>query len=229
MSNEVFKNDTAITLVWNAVLGADRYQLQVSVNELDFSGALEQDDDTLVNPTKAFTDGGAGNKKRFWRWRYSTDGGATWREWSEVGSYWLNTSASGDISVAVNKWIVFDENDLVDLYQFQTFPVFKIIDQSLEHIRTRNRKFELLSEYVTSKAEIVLSFEDLKFVLHEQMRAFKRFNIEIKTFFLSTVINNGVDDVPNIWKVQFDDNPDFEMLVPTRQDLWAGEQTFIEV
>ena len=227
--NEVFKDDTAITLAWNAVLEANLYQLQVSVGNLDFSGSLEQDDNTLVNPTKAFTDGGTGNKKRFWRWRYSTDAGSTWREWSEVGSYWLNESATGDISLASNKWAVFDEDDLTDLYQFNTFPVFKIVDQVLEHIRTRNRKFELLSEYVTSKAEIVMAFEGQKFVIAEQARAMKRFNIEHKTFFLATVINNGLDDVPNIWKVQFDDNPEFELIAPTRQDLFEGELTFIEV
>lgn len=229
MANEVFKNDTAITLSWNAVSGANLYQLQVSVGELDFSGTLEQDDNTLVSPTKSFIDGGTNDKKRFWRWRYSTDGGTTWSEWSEVGSYWLNTSATGDVSVAQNKWLVFDENDLSDQYQFGTFPKFSIVDQAMEHIRTRNRKFELLSEYVTSKANINISFEDQKFVLHEQLRAMKRFDIEIKTFFLAVNIDNGYDFVPNIWLVQLDKSPEFEMLVPTRQDLWEGELTFIEV
>lgn len=229
MANEVYKNDTSITLSWNAVLSANLYQLQVSVGELDFSGTLEQDDNTLVSPTKAFTDAGLNDKKRFWRWRYSTDGGTTWSEWSEVGSYWLNTSASGDISVPVNKWMVFDENDLTDKYQFNTFPIFKIVDQALERARIRNRKMELLSEYITAKATIVCAFEDQKFVLHEQMRAMKRYNVEIKTFFLAARINNGQDDVPMIWLVQFDENPEFEMLVPTRQDLWEGELTFIEV
>ena len=229
MSNEVFKNDTSITLDWNDVVEANLYQLQVSVGELDFSGALEQDDNTLVVTNKSFTDAGTGNKRRFWRWRYSTDGGTTWREWSEVGSYWLNASGTQDISVPVNKWVIFSENDLTDLYQWNTFPVFKVIPQAMEHIRARNRKFELLSEYITTKASIVVAFQDQKFVLHEQMRAFKRFDIELKTFFLAHRINNGLDDVPNIWKVQFEESPEFEMLVPTRQDLWEGESTFIEV
>lgn len=229
MSNEVYKNDTAITLAWNSVSGANLYQLQVSVGELDFSGTLEQDDNTLVSPTKSFTDGGDNDKKRFWRWRYSTDGGTTWSEWSEVGSYWLDVSATGDISVPVNKWMIFDPNDLSDTYQFNTFPQFKIMDQALERARIRNRKMELLSEYITAKAIIVCVFKGQKFVIHEQMTALKRFNVEKKTFYLAARINNGQDDVPMIWLVQFDENPDFEMLVPTRQDLWEGELTFTEV
>jgi len=228
MSNEVLKNDTAITLSWNVVTGANKYQLQVSVGELDFSGTLEQDDNTLVAPTKSFTDSGTNNKKRYWRWRSSDDGGTTWAEWSDIGSYWLNVSASIDISVPSNKWKIFNENG-DDSYQFETFPVFNIIDQVMERARFRNRLQELLSEYLTTKAEITLLFEDTKFVQQEQRRALKRFDIENKTFFLATMINNGIDDVPMIWKVQFDDNPEFEMLVPTRQDLWEGELTFIEV
>ena len=88
-----------------------------------------------------------------------------------------------------------------------------------------------LAQFMVSVIEACANMGDRNraFILAEQMRAMKRFNIEIKTFFLAAKINNGIDDVPMIWKVQFDDNPEFEMEVPTRQDLWTGELTFIEV
>ena len=228
MANEVFKNDTLVNINWNGVQGVDFYHLQVSLN-LDFSGTHIFETMLLGAPGQFVTDTNDGNRKRFWRWRYTKDSGVTWNEWSEVGSYWLNTSGSKDISVPVNKWVVFGVDDLDDLYQLETFPVFKITDQAIEHLRQRNRKFELLSEYVTAKAEIVMAFEGTKMLLAEQMRAMKRFNIEHKTFFLATRINNGLDDVSHIWKVQFDDNPEFELVAQSRQDLFEGELTFIEV
>lgn len=228
MANEVFKNDTAITLSWNAVTGANLYHVQVSLN-IDFSGTPIFENAGLGGSGVGFADSGTDDEKRYWRWRYSTDGGTTWAEWSEVGSYWLDSSATADVSVASNKWKLFAESDVTDQYQLQTFPMFSIIDDALEHIRTRNRKRTLLSEYITAKATIAMAFEDQKFVLHEQLRAFKRFDIEHKTFFIAGYINNGVDNVPMIYKVQFEDSPEFSMLVQTRQDLWEGEITLIEV
>lgn len=229
MSNEVYKNDTAIVLDWNNISGADLYHLQVSVDTPDFGGSLEQDDNALGASTKSFTDGGTDDRKRFWRWRYSTDTGTTWSEWSEVGSYWLNTSGGGDVSITADGWKIFDVSDVTDIYTLDLNPVYSVVAAKLPRLFKRNRSGELLSEFITLKSKITLAFQGEQYIERDQVMAFRRFNSEIKTFFLSANKTNGIDDVPNIWKVQFEDDPEFTMIIAGRQDLWTGEISFVEV
>src|SRR3990167_6238375 len=220
-ANSVLSNDTSITLDWADVSGANRYHLQVAVVP-DFSGTLTVDDNTLVVSTKTFTDGGANDTKRWWRWRYSTDAGTTWSTWSEVGSYWLNTGASADVTLSSGSWAIFDPDAVSDLFTLDDYPVYSVLPEIIYRAKTRNRLGELLSEYVTTKDMISLDFSDTVFVVHRQMREFRRFNTEVKTFFLATYKTNGVDNVPNIWKVQFTEDPDWAMLDAGREDHFIG-------
>lgn len=228
-ANAVYSNDTAITLDWADVSGANKYQIQVSVENGDFSGSLLIDDNTLVASTKSFTDGGTDDRKRFWRWRYSTDGGTTWSEWSEVGSYWLDAGAAADVSVASNKWAMFDPNALSDIYTFPFYPKYFIFQENLYRTRERNRIGTLLSEYVTKKDTIELYFEESSFMTHEHYRAFRRFNEVVKTFFLACNKTNEVNVVPNIWKVQFAEDPSIAMFASGRPGLLTGTVKFMEV
>lgn len=227
MSNEVLKNDTAITLDWADVTGANKYHIEVASTP-DFSGTLIEDDNTLVASTHSFTDGGTDDTKRWWRWRYSTDGGTTWASWNEVGSYWLDTGAAGDVSHTNGQWKMFDPDLVTDIFTFDDNPVWVVREQNIYRAKDRNRSGELLSEYNTTKSMITLSFGDDLFMTHQQMREFKRFNVEIKTFFLSTLRYNGTDYVPHIWKVQFQDDPELTMI-RGRQDFFTGELLFEEV
>lgn len=228
-TNSVFANDTSITLDWADVSGADRYTLQVSETP-DFSGTLEQDDATLAVSTKAFTDGGTNNTKRWWRWRYSKDTGTTWSEWSDVGSYWLNTGGAGDVALAAKKWAMFDPDTVTDIYTLTDYPKHSITDMIINRFKRRNRAGTLLSEYLTTKARISFEFNDNSYMPVVQMRAFKRFNCEIKTFFLACYRNNGTDNVPNIWKVQIEEDGLETMMVSAgREDYYTGTVVFEEV
>lgn len=227
--NEVLKNDTAITLDWNDVTGANQYHLQVSVDQADFSGSLLVNDSALAASTKSFTDTGTNNKKRFWRWRSSTDAGSTWGAWSEVGSYWLNTSAAGDVSITADGWKIFDPDLVTDIYTFALFPVYRIVHDRIPRLFTRNRAGELLSEFITIKSMITLSYEGKQYMELTQHTEIIRFNLEIKTFFLATNKTNEVDNVPNIWLVQFETDPEISMIAAGRQDLFQGQLKFIEV
>jgi hypothetical protein len=227
-TNSVFANDTSIALDWNSVSGANLYHLQVGT-EPDFSGSLLVNDSALATSDKSFTDSGLDDAKRFWRWRYSTDAGTTWSEWSEVGNYWLNTAGAADITPAQGKWVMFDPDSVTDMYTFVDYPMDKIVDEQLYRVKDRNRRGNMLTEWYNSKARITLQFAETLFMTHEQMRALKRFNLEIKTFFLAVYKYNGVDYVPHIWKVVFSEDPEMSMLAAGREDLFIGELTFEEV
>ncbi len=226
-ANSVISNDTSITLDWADVTGANLYQLEVGLLP-DFSGTLLVNDATLVASTKAFTDAGASGYKRYWRWRSSANGGTTWTEWSTVGSYWLDTTLSADVTLAVGTWQLINPSDLTDAYLLPDYPVYDVQDQNLYRGKGRNRAGELLTEWLTSKAVVVLHFDQGLYATHEHMRAWKRFHAQVKTFFLAGYVSDGVNYVPMIWKGILAEDPAFSMLAAGREDFFVGTITFEE-
>jgi hypothetical protein len=226
-TNSVLYNTTSVTLDWADVTGANLYHLQVSVRNPDFSGILECEDAALATSTKSFTDDGTDDERRYWRWRSSPDTGTSWSEWSEVGSYWMDTTAGAEVTLASGEWALFDQDSVSDIYTFDLVPVDSAIFENIYRVRERNRLGTLMSEYVNTKARITLDFSG--FVTHEQYRAFVRFNHVVKTFFLACYKSNEVDSVPNIWKAQFDSDPAMTMVATGRPGLMTGSVNLIEV
>lgn len=224
MSNEVLKNDTSMTLDWADVSGAVQYELDISLYP-DFS--VIQQNFAPVSSTQAFTDIGANNQKRWWRWRSYT--GITPSRWYEVGSYWLNTGFSGDLLLSNNQWALVNPSSITDKFVLTTFPVYTVVPQMFERIRERNRLGNLLSEFITIKDLITFSFDESRFMSHAQMNELIRFHRQVKTFFLTTYKHNGTDYVPHVWKVQFEADPEMTMLAAGRQDLFIGDLVFMEV
>ncbi len=227
MSNEVLKNDASISLDWSDVTGANLYHLQVAT-KVDFSGTLIVNDSALATSGKSFTETGADDSKRWWRWRYSTDAGTTWSEWSQVGHYWYNTGASADVTLAADKWAVFDPSTLTDIYTFQDFPTYRVLPASIYRAKERNRQGQLLTEWLTSKESVVLGFSRENYMRLEQACAFLRFHTVVKTFFLASYKYNGIDYVPHIWKGIFTEDPGLVMLAAGRPDLLTGDINFEE-
>jgi hypothetical protein len=226
-ANSVLYIADSVTLEWAAVSTANLYHVQVSVGNPDFSGVLEMEDAALATYTKTFTDDGTDDEKRFWRWRYSTDAGTTWSEWSETGSYWMNTGAANEITLTSGKWYLIDPDSVTDYYSFDLCPVDSVIHENIYRVRERNRAGTLLSEYVTTKAKIQLDFSG--YVIHEQYRAFVRFNHVIKTFFLACYKSNETDTVQQIWKAQFEADPSMTMYSAGRPGLMMGSVSLMEV
>lgn len=227
MSNEVIKYDTAIELEWTAISGANVYWLQVSLTP-DFSD-LVYDENAVASTPHAFTDDEENDRKRYWRWSYSTDAGVTWSEWSEVSSYWLNTSASANVSLTSNRFTLINPNSVTDRFLIETLPVFSIQNQFIDKFPIRNRLGELLSEYVDIKSEIRMAFADTRLIRAESVRAIHRFNQTVKTFFVALKFNNGQDDIVNIWLVEMIESPLFTPVAMSRGDLFEGEILFTEV
>ena len=227
-TNAVLYKSTSIVLDWNTVSSANLYHVQVA-DAPDFSAALVSENAALSTSIHSFTDPATAVSKRWWRWRYSADSGATWNEWSEVGTYWIDGGIAADLALASNTWALINPEDTTDRYVFETFPDFKVIPDNTWMSRERNRLGELLSEYVTTKDSISLDFQDPRMIRREQRSALLRFHVEVKTFYLATYRYNGLDYVPNIWLVQFDDDPETSLVTAARGDLFNATLSFLEV
>lgn len=224
--NEPIRHNSSVTLDWNDVVGATHYHLQVSLAPDFATRILDVASLTLSNRT--FSDGGANDAKRFWRWRSSDDNGVTWSEWSEVGGYWLKTSYSESVELADGEWALVSATDVLDRYVFLTAPLPIVAQRLLNRIESRNRKGALLTEYITSKAAVELDWSGPHFLEGEGFNALRRFNEEHHVFFLVCKKYNGVDFVPHVWKVQFTDDPRFTMLAAGRPDYYQGVAALME-
>lgn len=212
-TNKVITNSTSVTLAWDAVSGANQYHLQVS--EFPDFRTLMINDNLLGSATKAFTDTGDDDTKRWWRFRSSANGGSTWGVWSEVGHYWLMAGATEFTTPSIENFYFVSEATTERL-TILPFPRWSILQEKLPRARLRNRAGELLSEYLTIKETIVLDFPDSNFIdLPDVAREIQRFNVELKTFFLVAYKDNDAQaNVPHIWKVDFAEDPSFDMLAP---------------
>ena len=205
-----------MVLSWIAATGANKYHLQVSTTP-DFSGTLIVDDNTLGSATDSFTDTGADDSKRWWRWRFSTNSGSTWSTWRIVGSYWLRAGAT-DLTYSAPGWYLIADADTSDVYKLDPFPQWKISTERIDRTKTRNRAGDLLSEYLTLKDHIALSFPETTFIEPEFVAEVNRFSGVIKTFFVACFRATGqiagasTEIVPQIWRCQFEADPSFDMI-----------------
>lgn len=224
----VMYNQTGISLDWGTVPGALFYQLQVSLFP-DFRSNFV--DISITESDYQFTDSQTNDAKRWWRWRPSVTAGADFLQpWSEVGSYWLNTSAANEIEIPEGYWAIFDKDAVSDIYFLDLAPQFTIIPRNINRIHARNRIGTLLSEFLTIKDDITLMFQGGQYVMHAQMDEFERFNNTKRTFFLANyAIWKHGEPMANIWKVEFVDDPTFTMIAAGRPDLVRGTVTLVEV
>lgn len=219
---------TAITLKWAQVPTATTYEIQVATTS-DFSGTLIVDATGLTIHQHAFTDTGTNNTKRWWRWR-AVGSGTAHDQWSETGSYWVNTSFAETVNCPQNNWMLVNVSPVTDRFTFTDFPVYSVIDNSLWRVRDRNRLGTLLSEFILHKSKIMMEFNQSLYMEFAQYREILRFNEAIKTFFLLSFKDNYENiPTPHCWKVQFESDPELSMVAGGRQDLWVGSLTFEEV
>lgn len=228
-SHAVYFATASITLQWGLITNANAYQIQVSTTP-DFSGSLLQNVSGLTAHAHTFTDAGTNNTKRWWRWRPSFNGGANYSAWSEVGSYWVNTAGAENVSLPRNQWALINPSPVTDRYLPHDFPMYEIVQQHLYRVRERNRLGTMLSEYITMKSGIKLTYNENIVMDTEGFLEMRRFNEEVKTFFLATYKSTLLSvPTPNIWKVQFESDPELAMYTAGRQDLFTGTLTFTEV
>lgn len=225
---KVLYNQRTINLDWGTVDGAQFYQLQVSLYP-DFRSFV-----TNVSITESdyqFTDASTDDARRYWRWRPSVNSGADWLQpWSEVGSYWLDTGAAAEVEVTEGYWVMFDPDDVTDIYWFDLVPVHSVVPGNIFRFQGRNRVGDLLSEFLTTKDAITLDFTGKQYIAHAQMDEFRRFSNAKRTFFLANyVIGKRDEPTPHIWKVEFNGDPSFTMIAAGRPDLLRGTLSFMEV
>lgn len=224
----VLYNQRAISLDWGTLHGTNFYQVQVSLFP-DFRSNLV--DVSIQESDYQFTDNGVDDAKRWWRWRPSVSAGADFlAPWSNVGSYWLDTTAAEEIKIPESYWAIFDKDLVTDIYFFDLAPMFTIVPRNKYRYQGRNRAGTLLSEFLTIKDDISLQFTGGQYILHQQMDEFQRFNNTKRTFYLATYsIWKHDEPMANIWKVECTDDPTFAMIAAGRPDLLRGTVTLTEV
>lgn len=225
---KVLYNQRSISLRWGEVARANFYQVQVSLFP-DFRSCFV--DVSIDEAAYIFTDAQIDNAKRWWRWRPSVTAGANFlAPYSEVGSYWLYTGAAEEIEMPEGYWKIFDKDLVTDDYILDLSPMFTIIPRNLYRYQGRNRAGTLLTEFLTVKDEINLSFQGGQYIMHAQMDEFQRFNNTKRTFFLAAyAIWKYGQPIAHIWKVEFTDDPTFTMIAAGRPDILRGSVTLTEV
>lgn len=216
---------TAIELDWTQIDEATSYDVQVSLYP-DFRTTFE--DTNVAFAFYNFTDGQVDDAKRYWRYRGRNAGGPF--QWSEVGSYWVDTSAPAAIVLNRGVWAMADITDTTDIYRFEMFPQFVTVPQNLFRIQERNRLGELLSEFLTIKWSIALMFNGNQYLEHPQLDEFRRYHNNKRTLYLCAFIEGKWHTpIPHIWKVEFSEDPTMTMIASGRQDLLQGIINFQEV
>lgn len=224
----VLYNSTSITLNWGTVPGTNFYQLQVSLFP-DFRSLFL--DVSITESDYTFSDAQTNDMKRYWRWRPSVSAGADWLQpWSELGSYWLDTGAAASFGVPEGYWAIIDKDDVNDFYFLDLAPIYTIVPRNIYRFQGRNRAGTLLTEYLTTKDDINLSFSGSQYIAHQQLDEFRRFNNSKRTFYLANyVIGKHGEPMSHIWKVECSEDPHFSMIAAGRPDLLSGTLSLIEV
>jgi|WetSurMetagenome_2_1015567.scaffolds.fasta_scaffold86743_2 hypothetical protein len=216
-----------IYLNWTSVSAVNYYRIQVSLFP-DFRTNFV--DQWITASEYSFTDLQVNNQKRYWRWHPSIDGATKFEPWSEVGSYWLDTTLGYDVVLNRNEFAFVNENDSSDVYEFDLFPQYTIIPRNMYRIQDRNRLGEMLSEFLTVKEIITLVFDGDQYIEHQQLNEIKRFHNDIRTFFLACFKDGERGrPMPHVWKVEFSNDPTLTMIAAGRQDLLRGTLTLEEV
>jgi hypothetical protein len=224
----VLYNQRSISLDWNTVEGAKFYQIQVSLYP-DFRAPIV--DVSIQESDYQYTDSAADNAKRYWRWRPSVSSGTDWLQpWSEVGSYWLDTSATEEIDIPQSQWALIAIDNSTDIYFFDISPIYTIIARNIYRFQGRNRAGTLLSEFLTVKDDLTLTFQGAQYIIHSHMDEFERFNNTKRTFYVANYANwKQGEPIGHIWKVECTDDPTFTMIAAGRPDIVRGQVTLIEV
>jgi hypothetical protein len=226
-SHVVIFNQSDVTLNWTSVPEAVGYFIEVSLFP-DFRTIFETT--TVFQSSHSFTDSQASGRKRYWRWAATIDGATRFGSWSEVGSYWLDTALSRELTINRNKVALADPDDMLDVYYFDHFPTWVVVKRNLYRASERNRVGELLSEFLTVKNVIELNFEGAQYVDMIDLNEIERFHNDKRTFFVATFKDGERDrPMPHVWLVELIEDPRFTLIAAGRPDLLTGSLAFEEV
>jgi len=223
VSNEVLKSGDSISLVWRTVSGADNYRIQVS-GFIDFSDNII-DDSSLVTSSKTFTNP-SGNGVYFWRWA-SIDSGVQ-SVWSQVSKYIVNSSLTDEIIAPTGDIMFINKDDVTDNYTFEISPKIDIMPERINRAFLRNLQGDLLSEKITTKDLITLSFSDPYLASRNDRNEIIRFAVMQKSFYIATCYFDGDDYIHKVWEVEYEDDPELITLY-SRQDYFNGDIVLTEV
>lgn len=224
MANAALTNDTTPTLTWTAVTGANLYTAQISLYA-DFRSVTAS---SAVLGSASYTPSAITTGfKYYWRWRSSSDGGTTWGAWSEVYSFWLNSSWSTSVTPTNNSWVMVNPDDITDTYTLPIYPEHAIREPEIMRVDRRNLKGTLLTENIgVTKAMITLSHQEA-YITRAHLNEFLRFYHMAEPIYLLSSIYNQTDYVERAWLAQMEE-PSFTPLGRGRHDYYRATIPFKE-
>lgn len=227
MGNAALTNDTTPTLDWADVTGANLYHAQISLYSDFRTIAIENNAlaTSTYTPASAL---GTDNSKYYWRWRYSTDAGATWSVWSEKYSFWLYASFTSTVTPTTWMFVAPTPLALSDSYTFAVYPEHQITEEQVLRAQRRILNGDMITELTAVKAKISIIHQGA-YISEAQRNEILRFMNMGAGFFLLTAINNGTEDVEKVWKVIFSTPPQFNALAPGREDYYTTQLELEEV
>ena len=225
MGNAALTNDSTPALDWGDVSGANLYHAQVSKLS-DFS-SLESENSALATSTYTPSAVSTDDSKYFWRWRSSTNAGATWGVWSEKYSFWYKSTFTA--TVTPTKWMLVATIPLAltDSYTFDVAPVYGIHERQVQRILRRNLAGGILQESVVVKAKITLVHNDAYIAKNQQKEILRFYNMGDAIYLLGA-IDNETENAENAWKVVFASAPEMKMI-HGREALFRTTLDFEEV
>lgn len=224
MANATLTNDSTPTLDWADVSGANLYHAQVSLFP-NFSTVTENSALGTSTYTPSIS---TNNRKYYWRWRSSTDGGTTWGVWSARYSFWYYSSFTGTVTPTTWMFVNPAVLALTDKYSLSVYPEHRVTPVQINRSMRRSLLGAILYENVTVKDRIEL-MHDGAYITQAQRDEIDRFYQLGTTFFLCASISNETENVENVWKVTMPREPEYNVLAPGREALFRTSLYFEEV
>jgi hypothetical protein len=148
-----------------------------------------------------------------------------WSTWSSTWSFWVDSTAEAaftpSVTYGIGRYSYIDPDDTTDTYTFAANPKTKVDPVQMQRAFERNLAGDLLSEFIATRAKIMLEFNETYIVL-EQKTEIERFANKRKDVYLVILSYNRQDVIENIYKVAFTEGPTFEPLAHGREDLFVG-------
>ncbi len=148
-----------------------------------------------------------------------------WSTWSPTWSFWVDSAAEAaftpSVTYGIGRYSYIDPDETTDTYTFAANPKTKADPVQMQKAFERNLAGDMLSEFVATRAKILLEFNETYIVL-EQKTEIERFANKRKDVYLVILSYNRQDVVENIYKVAFTEGPTFEPIAHGREDLFVG-------
>lgn len=151
----------------------------------------------------------------------------TWGLWQPMRSIWVDTTLTASFTPAATGWTFVDPADINDNYAFAVSPDWMVDHEHQRKSQVKNIAGDLLTEYVSTRDVIELTFEG-GYAQYDQTAELMRFFFKRKSLFLIAVLDYAQDKQERVWKVDFTAAPQITPLAAGREDFFKMKLPLLE-